>query len=114
MITVAILSTAIVFALRAFAVVLSGVRFSQNITLACLLAEDKIWEAEMKQKENKDLLKPASGKETMQGRDFNWEYEVSDTDSANLKFLKFTVSWQEKRENPYSLEFFTYILSKNQ
>lgn len=111
MITVAILSTAIVFALRAFATVLSSVRFSQNITLACLLAEDKIWEAEEKQKETPGPLGIASGKETIQGRDFNWDYTATEIEGMDLIDLKFNVNWKEKvRQEQYALKFVTYLI----
>ncbi|MFA4843036.1 MAG: prepilin-type N-terminal cleavage/methylation domain-containing protein, partial [Candidatus Omnitrophota bacterium] len=46
LITVAILAGAIVFVFRGFLTALSATKFSQNVTLACLLAEDKIWKAE--------------------------------------------------------------------
>lgn len=113
MITVAILSTAIVFTLRAFATVLSSVRFSQNIALACLLAEDKMWEAQVRQKENEESLEPTSGKETIQGRDFNWDYEATKIPDLNLIDLKFNVNWKEKiREKEYVLNFVTRLIPK--
>ncbi len=113
MITVAILSTAIVFTLRAFASVLTGVRFSQDISLACLLAEDKMWEAEAKQKESKEPLEPASGSQTMGGRDFNWDYTAAKIEDMDLINLEFNVSWKEKaREKEYTLDFITYLIPK--
>ncbi|MFH1191309.1 MAG: prepilin-type N-terminal cleavage/methylation domain-containing protein, partial [Candidatus Omnitrophota bacterium] len=43
LITMAILVTGIVFVFRAFVTSMSSAKFSQNITMACLLAENKIW-----------------------------------------------------------------------
>ena len=112
-ITVAILSTAIVFVFRAFTTVLSSVRFSQNITYACLLAEDKLWEIEEKQKESSDPLEIASGTKTLQGRDFRWDYTATKIADLNLVDLEFNLHWQEKaREKEYSLNFRTYLRSK--
>lgn len=108
LITVAILSTAIIFIFRAFTASLSSCKFSQNITFACFLAEDKLWEIEKRYKDKKsETLHPAS--EIMQNTEFNWDYEKQDIDSE-LKQLKFAISWQEKvRENEYSIEILTYL-----
>lgn len=106
-ISVAILSTAIVFIFRAFTMVLASVRFSQNITLACFLAEDKLWRLE-----NKFPLTDTSQEETLRNIKFEYNHELTKTDTPELKQLKFTVSWIEKRENPYAIEFFTYLYEK--
>lgn len=114
LITVAILSTATTFVFRSFTTSLYSSRFSQNITLACYLAEDKIWEIEQSYK---DALKLPDhpGKETVQDRNFNWDYEISETKSPDLKQLKFTVTWKENiREKDYSMEFLTYLIPKKQ
>lgn len=112
-ITVAILSTAIVFVFRAFTTVLSSVKFSQNITLACFLAEDKLWEIENKQKDTKGPLSTASGTEKIQEQDFNWDYTVTEIQDLNLVELKFNVNWKENvREKEYVLNFATYLIPK--
>lgn len=108
-ITVAILSTAIVFVFRAFTTVLSSVRFSQNINQACFFAEDQLWKIE----NNFPLTANPEEENTPQTK-FTYNYTLTDTDIPELKQLKLVVSWEEKRKNPYSLEFFTYILTKNQ
>ena len=102
-ITVAILSTAIVVVLRAFTTIISAVKFSQNITLACLFAEDKLWKLE------NDF--PLTEEANTQSSKFSYNDESSDTDIPGLKQLKLTVSWEEKRKNPYSLEFYTYTFT---
>lgn len=109
LISVAVLSTAIVVILRSFTASLSSVRFSQNITLACFLTKNKLWEIGQKYKVDSSALKDA-GSELIQDRNFNWEYEISDTEISGLKQLKFIVSWKEKaREKEYSLEFLSYL-----
>lgn len=111
LITVAILSTAIVFVFRSFTASLSSVKFSQNITLACYLAKSKLWEIEQYYKNNLEL--PASGEETVQNKKFNWSYEITVSETSNLEQLKLTISWQENiREAPYTIEFLTYLLPK--
>lgn len=103
-ITLAILSAGIVFILRAFSASLYAAKFSQNITLACLLAEEKLWEIQEKQGGQEFL--PAQNKETMQGRDFNWSYEAAKLEDSELTELKFNVSWRESaREKEYTLKF---------
>lgn len=104
LITVAILSTAIIFLLRAFASSLSAAQFSQNLTLACYLAEEKIFEAQ-----NSFAYKKANtdeGSQEIQGRDFKWRYALTDSTKKGLKNLELTVFWKEKvRSKEYSSLF---------
>lgn len=109
LISVAILSTAIVVILRSFTSSLSSVRFSQNITMACFLAKNKLWEIEQKYKSDNSHLKD-TGSEIIQDKNFSWKYEINDAEIQGLKQLKFTVSWKEKaREKEYSMDFSTYL-----
>ncbi|MBI4972838.1 MAG: prepilin-type N-terminal cleavage/methylation domain-containing protein [Candidatus Omnitrophica bacterium] len=113
LITTAILSSAIIFVFRAFTTALSAARFSQNITLACFLAEDKFQEWEERQKELTTPLGLDAGREKKQARDFNWNYETNKLADSNLIELKFNVSWKESiRQKDYVLDFFTYLLAK--
>lgn len=109
LISVAILSTVIVVILRSFTASLSSVRFSQNIILACFLTKNKLWEIEQKYKIDSAALKD-TGSELSQDKNFNWEYEISDTKISGLKQLKFIVSWKEKaREKEYSMEILSCL-----
>ena len=111
LIALAILSTAIVFIFRSFTSSLSSIKFSQNITLACFFAENKIWELEQEQKVKTVPIESRQGKEKMQGKDFKWAYQAKRLESSNLVDLEFVVSWQENlREKEYSLEFDSYLL----
>ena len=112
LIAVGILSTAIIFIFRSFTAALASVRFSQNITLACYLAEAKFWEVERSYISGGKI--PDPGKEKIQEKDFHWSYEILDTAEPDLKLLKLAVSWKEnQREKEYPLEFFTYLPPKN-
>jgi len=113
LITVAILATAIIFVFRSFTASLTSAQFSQDITSACYLAEDKLWEIGQTQ-----VNAPKSsdqGSQRIQNKDFNWYYEIQNTDNAELKELKLTVSWKEKvREKEYTMDFLTYLAPKNE
>jgi len=114
-ITVGILSTAIVFVLRSFMAALSATQLSQNITLASFLAEDKLWEIEQKQKHSASPLGAEQGIEKIEERDFNWKYATTKLEESDLIELKFAVSFPEKRkENKYALEFLTYLMPKRE
>lgn len=111
LITVGILSTVVIFIFHSFTALLSAVRFSQEITLACYLAEGKLWQIE--QAGLKGYAFPESGQELVQKKDYNWFYEISDTISQDLKKVKLTVSWKRKTsEKDYNLDFYTYFLPK--
>ncbi len=111
LIALAILSTAIVFIFRSFTASLSSVKFSQNITLACFFAENKIWELEQEQKAKADLIESRQGNQKLQGKDFRWAYQVERLGSSDLAYLEFIVYWQENlREKECSLEFDTYLV----
>ncbi len=107
-ITVAILATAIVFVFQSFTAVLSSIALSQNITQACYFSEDKLWKLE-----NDFPLTDNLREETLYDK-FSYNYELTDTGTSKLKQLKLSVSWPEKREKPYSLEFITYVLPRDQ
>lgn len=108
LITVGILSSAITFIFRSFTASLFAVNFSQNISLACYLSEDKIWEITQAYKSALDM--PESGDEAIANKDFNWRYELLETDVPDIKELKFTVNWAKgnKKQN-YRIEFLNYL-----
>lgn len=111
LITVAILSTAIVFIFRSFTASLAAVKFSQNITLACLLTEEKLFEIEERQAPGASEY--AEGRENLAEREFKWNYQTTPLEDSDLAELKFNVSWQENaRENEYAIDFFTYLITK--
>jgi hypothetical protein len=114
LITAAVLVTAIVFIFQAFTISLNAAKFSQDITLGCLLAEGKFWEIEQR---NKDKIPQADyfeGEITMHNKKFAYKYTITDTDITGLKQLQFNVSWEEKRKTPYSMGFLTYLFTQPQ
>jgi len=92
LVTVSVLSVAIVTLFRAFTACLAATRFSRNLSLACYAADNAAWNLR------------AEAAEGSEG-DFSWRYEVTPAQPAGVAELKFTVSWQEGiREKPYVLE----------
>jgi len=113
LIALAILSTAIVFIFRSFTSSFSSTKFSQNITLACFFAENKIWELEQEQKAKIGPIESQQGNQKLQGKDFKWSYQAKRLGNSNLVYLEFIVYWQENlREKEYSLEFDTYLVAQ--
>lgn len=111
LITMAILVTGIVFVFRAFITSLACAKFSQNITVACLLAENKIWEIEENRKGNIDM--ETFGSQTPQNKEYKWNYLISKTEGMELENMEFDLSWQEKpNEKEYLLKFITYLQVK--
>ena len=111
LIAMGILSAAVVFIFRAFATSLSVAKFSQNIILATIISENKLYQIQEKQKESTAPLTSDSGKEVMAGREFTWSYESAKLEDKELIKLKFDISWQENlKEKPYAMEFFTYLI----
>lgn len=108
LITVAVLSTAILFVFRSFASSLSAAKVSQNITLICYLAEEEFFDIQNNYA-NKKMLQ-GDGSQVLQERNFNWNYGISDTDNPDLKELKLLVLWKEATmAKEYSLEFLTLL-----
>lgn len=110
LITVGILSSAIIFVFRSFTASLIAVNFSQNTSLACYLSENKIWEISQAYKNNLDVI-PGSGNETVANKNFEWQYELLETDFSDIEQFQFAVSWARgnKKQN-YRIEFLTYFL----
>jgi len=109
LVTVAILSGGIVFIFRAFMAAIAAAKISQNMTLGCLLAQDRAWQVE--QKREKGIAQNSHNEEKvlLQNREFNFKYDISGTDSPKLKKLTSIVSWPKNRGSEYNMEFFTYL-----
>ncbi len=108
LITVAILSTAIIFLFRSFTASLSAAQFSQNLTLACYLAEEKFFDIQNSYAYKKMLMD--EGTQSAQNINFRWKYEIGNTDNESLKKLGLFVSWKEKvKAREYSVDFSTLL-----
>ena len=110
LITVGILSTAIVFLLRSFTASIAAGKFSQDITLGCYLAEEKLWEIETAFK-IVGMAMPEVKEVEIQNRKFNWKFATADTaPPSDLKALKLEVFWKENmREKEYTMDFLTFL-----
>ena len=107
LITTGILSTGIVFVFSSFTAVISAVKLSQNMTFACLLTENKMWEAQ--QVLASGSTPQPSSTESIQGKDFKWSFESLDTAFPKFRQLKFGISWKETlKEKDYTLEILSY------
>ena len=113
MVTVAILSTALVFVFRSFATVLNAVKLSRNLTLACWLAEEKIWEASVKAKGEASTF-DLNSRETIQGVEFSSvvSMELGEINSVPLKVLKCDISWPPGGKKKDSFVLFTYLVPR--
>ncbi|MFH1440911.1 MAG: prepilin-type N-terminal cleavage/methylation domain-containing protein [Candidatus Omnitrophota bacterium] len=108
LITMAILVTGIVFVFRAFFTSMISAKFSQDITMACFLAENKIWEIEENRKGN--ITMETFGSQTLQNKEYKWNYLISKIEDMELEEMEFDLSWQEKpREKEYLLKLITYL-----
>lgn len=110
-ITVGIISCAVILILRSFTAVIAATKLSQNISRACLLAENRLFWVENNLQPPEEAL-PSPPKET----DFTLTQEsdgISDL-FPDLKLLLLNVSWQERKNKPYSLDFLTYLFMENE
>lgn len=108
LLTVAILSSSIIFVFRAFSACLAANRLSQHITLACYLAQDKLWEAIEAFRYHKAISQ--AGTENIQNHAINWSARAKQSTQEDLKILTVSVSWSENsREAPYVMDFVTYL-----
>ena len=113
LVTVMILSTAIIFVFRSFAASLASSRLVSHITQACFVAENQLTEIEERQKLTDSPLSATQGREQLEGKAFNWNYETNKLGNSNLLELKLVISWQEKtKEKPYSIPLVTYLRAK--
>lgn len=112
LIALAIFAAGIIFVLRSFVTLISTESLSRNMTAACYLAEEKIWE--ITQDYKKDITAEPSGRQDVFVKEYKWNYTRSITDSSEpLEQLDFNVSWQERaKEKEYNLEFMTYLPKK--
>lgn len=111
LITMAIMVTGIVFVFRAFVTSMICAKFSQNITIACLLAGNKIWEIEENHKGG--IAMETSGSQASQNKEYKWNYLISKIEGMELEEMEFDLSWQEKtREKEYLLKLISYLPPK--
>ena len=107
LIAIGILSTGIIFVFQSFTAALTATRLSQNITVACFLAQNKMWEIEEALKQG-DFEE--QGTEKLNEREFAWSAELDTFGAGDLKPLTFKVEWRERAgQKKNSLEFTTLV-----
>lgn len=114
LITVAVVSTAVVFIFRAFVTLLTATKFSQDMAFACFIAEDKLGEIEQRYQRYKDGVAPleTEGAKDIGVRPFRWRYQTVDSGLADLKRIDFQCLWKEgAREKEHSLDLSTYLVT---
>lgn len=109
-VTVAVLSTAIMFVLRSFAAALAASKIGQDMTLACLLAENEFWKVEQEQRKTGS---PLDGKGSDRSGVFSWNYATEKNPSRDFLMNGVcTVSWKERRGSASrQLQFYTQFSS---
>ncbi|MCM8797230.1 MAG: type II secretion system GspH family protein [Candidatus Omnitrophica bacterium] len=114
LVTVAILSTAIIFVFRSFATSLYCAKLSQDITFVGLLAENKLWDIEQKQKASRRPLERESGEDEIDGKKIKWSYTIAKLEGYNLLVeAAFNFLWEERlKEKEYALNLLTYLSCK--
>ncbi len=102
MITVVILSIGLIFILQGISSSINATGLSQQITEACILAENKISELEMELFRGKGINLEERG----ENERLDWNYTIRDTEKPKLSELHFKVLNKRKRE---ILEITTYL-----
>lgn len=108
LVTTAIISIGLTFIFRSFTTALAASKLSNEILSACYLAEDKAWQLEQLyccQAVKPDLNPPPA--ETNSG--LNCSYEISDTESRDLKKLKLVITFGKNEREARNLDFLTYL-----
>ncbi len=112
LITVAVVSTAVVFILRSFTTLFAATKFSQDMTFACFLAEDKLGEIELRYKDPSVSPLEIEGTQDIGTRHFSWRYQAVDPGLTNLKRIDFECLWKENaKEKEHSLDLSAYLAS---
>jgi hypothetical protein len=77
-----------------------------------LLAESKLWEAELRVDDTSGIL-TERGIEELNGKKFSWLCDTEKPEDSNLLRLSLKTSWHEKaRGQEYSFELFTYLFKE--
>jgi len=105
-IAIAVLSTGIIALLRAFSFSARLTGLSCDIINAVFLAEDKMQELELKEKQNLIDNEPAQVGDR-EGK-FAWEYTLSLNRDFNLYRLDFDIKWQRANRDE-SLKLNTFL-----
>jgi len=113
MIATAILSTAIVVIFGALKTIIFSTRFSQDLSFAYFLLEERLSDIEIKYKMDPAVVVPdiATGKETRNAKEFTWSYKITpvDADGRQMKKIELLVKWQESDKRQPTQSMVTYL-----
>ena len=95
------------FVLRSFSSSLEASRRSKELTLACLLAEEKLWDAGQRLSVNNET----DGREdlTLWDKEFSCEWQARENSQQNLTGLELNLSWQGPHQKKYGLQLSTLL-----
>jgi prepilin-type N-terminal cleavage/methylation domain-containing protein len=108
LIAVGILASALTFIFQGFVYMTNSVQLSRDITQGCFLAEERIWEVEQREQDNNPNLPEPNGSVQLGQKDFRWNYTL-DKANAPLNRINLKVSWPEKRDEDYAMDFTAYL-----
>ncbi|MDD4900320.1 MAG: prepilin-type N-terminal cleavage/methylation domain-containing protein [Candidatus Omnitrophica bacterium] len=115
LITIAIVSTAIIFIFRSFVTLLASQRLAQDMITATFLAEEKIFEISAIQKNSASVTRFQEGAATLQQSQFDWNCSLSDSADQGLLLLDFKVFLPSKNSREKSmLNFLALIPAQSQ
>jgi type II secretion system protein I len=93
MVSLAILSTGLLTVTRSFISSLGASNYSQQYTLACTLAEEKLNELGQSTDLSEGTTQGSFEEPYLQ---FSWELEIKPSSNDSLKHVTITVIWKEK------------------
>jgi prepilin-type N-terminal cleavage/methylation domain-containing protein len=108
-VTVAVVSVTSLFVLRAFGLAMATMRVSQDMTRACLVAEEKMWDLQG-QLAGGAKMTPGQEKRTSGGMDFTCAWTVETLKDIKLSEAHLTVSWKEGRRGGERSIALAYVL----
>ncbi len=115
LISIGIVSSAVVLLFQSFTAALTAARFSQNISLACFLAEEKLFEAEWAFRASPYLSLSQTGNAVIQATPFTWETSLSLQPHENVASMVCGISWPERgRQGNYTLSLYGTCMKKEQ
>lgn len=113
MIATAILSTAIVVIFGALKTIIFSTKFSQDLSFACFLLEERLSDIEIKYKINSAtaVSDTATDKETRNAKEFTWSYKITpvDADGRQIKKVELLVKWPESNKRQPTQSIVTYL-----
>ncbi len=118
MLAVTILAVGLVMVVRSYATSMQAIKVSQNLAIANLLLEKKIWEwQEKKSRAEEGSLEEEEGSFTAPFDDFSYEVSFIEQEDLPLAYEGrlykglFEVSWQQ-RKRKHSTSSVTFLRSK--